>query len=110
MEGVQRTGALITQLPCSAAFTDSLFCRKYFGRLPCIPVVAWRMVTMTQVVRKSQAGAESDEALLEAIAARKDRDAYEQLFQRHQQAVFSLAHQITGSKHMAEEAAQEALL
>src|SRR5437868_2879618 len=87
-----------------------IFLPDCFGSPPCIPVVAWRMVTMTQAVKKSEAGAESDEALLGAVATRKDQLAYEQLFQRHQQAVFSLAHQITGSKHMAEEAAQEALL
>jgi len=52
----------------------------------------------------------SDEELLVRIATQRDRDAFDELFQRHQQAAFSLAQTITGCRHLAEEAAQEALL
>lgn len=50
-----------------------------------------------------------DAALLQAIAKR-DQQAFSDLYQRHESAVFSLAVSITGSALLAEEAVQNALL
>jgi len=83
------------------------FLVKKLGNRSCIAVVSGGRVKMSQSANNVAA---SDEALLARIASGRDREAFDELFQRHEQAAFSLAHTITGSRHLAEETAQEALL
>ena len=53
---------------------------------------------------------DTDSALMGAITARRDREAFTQLFERHQHAAYNLARHITCSADAAEEAVQEAML
>lgn len=56
------------------------------------------------------AGLRSDEDLVLAIARSRDRDAFLELFNRHQQAAYNLACHISGTRTLGEEAVQEAML
>lgn len=60
--------------------------------------------------RGKSADLRSDQDLVQAIAGSRDRDAFTELFSRHQQAAFNLACYITGSRTLGEEAVQEAML
>lgn len=59
---------------------------------------------------RSTGDARDDRALLEAIAGRKDRDAFAALAERHERAAYNLALYLTHDPGTAEEALQEALL
>lgn len=54
--------------------------------------------------------AADDRALLRAIAERRDRAAFAELFARHQQAAYNLARHLASSRDAAEDIVQEALL
>lgn len=60
--------------------------------------------------RGKSAGLRSDEDLVIAIARLRDRDAFLELFNRHQQAAYNLACHISGTRTLGEEAVQEAML
>lgn len=50
----------------------------------------------------------SDAALLQRIGEARDKDAFAELFLRHQRAFYSLAYRLTGHRENAEEAVQDA--
>ncbi len=52
----------------------------------------------------------SDNILLQRIGSKKDRVAFEQLYTKHKRKAYSLAFNITGKQHLAEEAVQDAML
>lgn len=60
--------------------------------------------------RGRSADLRSDEDLVLAIAGSRDRDAFLELFNRHQQAAFNLACHVAGNRTLGEEAVQEAML
>ncbi|MCK6473277.1 MAG: sigma-70 family RNA polymerase sigma factor [Planctomycetes bacterium] len=59
---------------------------------------------------KPQTGIRSDAELLTAIGTRRDREAFEELYRRHERGLYGLALRITGSPAAAEDAVQEALV
>jgi RNA polymerase sigma-70 factor, ECF subfamily len=67
------------------------------------------------LLRRSSANAKdelrklADEELMEYVA-RNDADAFEVVLERHQNAAFSLAYRICGTRSVAEDVAQEAFL
>lgn len=52
----------------------------------------------------------TDEELLARVAERRDREAFQQLFERHSKAAFSLARYLARDEARAEDAVQEAML
>ncbi|MCK6473378.1 MAG: sigma-70 family RNA polymerase sigma factor [Planctomycetes bacterium] len=52
----------------------------------------------------------SDHALIRAVATRRDRQAFEELYRRHERAAFNLAAFLTGQRSLAEEAVQDGML
>src|SRR5262245_40610294 len=53
---------------------------------------------------------DEDIDLWKAVAERRDRDAFETLYRRHEQAAYALAFHITRHREEAQEAVQEALV
>lgn len=51
-----------------------------------------------------------DASLIDAIAQRRDREAFAILFQRHEQPIYNLARRITSRQDLAEEVLQETML
>lgn len=52
----------------------------------------------------------SDHELIRAVATRRDRQAFEELYRRHERAAFNLAAFLTGQRSLAEEAVQDGML
>ncbi|MCK6470282.1 MAG: RNA polymerase sigma factor [Planctomycetes bacterium] len=65
--------------------------------------------TMAKAPSTANTAAE-DRTLLRAIAERRDRAAFAELFARHQQAAYNLARHLTSSRDAAEDIVQEALV
>lgn len=65
---------------------------------------------MQQVVAKPSALDRKDAEWLQAVATRRDRGSFDQLFARHERAAYSLALHITNHPEAAEETVQEAML
>lgn len=66
---------------------------------------------MAQAPETERAGASNgDDALMARIAGDRDREAFAELFARHERAAFNLALHLTGRHALAEEAVQDAFL
>lgn len=67
-----------------------------------------RVLPMERAKAENADTAPDDAALLESIAAHKDRDAFQALYERHAKAVYNLARYLTRNAERAEDAAQAA--
>lgn len=68
---------------------------------------------MTMPLDKPAAGERIDSRdieLMRAVAERRDRAAFAELFERHQRAAFNIAYHIAGDRSAAEDALQDAML
>src|SRR5262245_39790704 len=69
-----------------------------------------RAVRQNRLARIGVSGMREDHELLKAIAENRDRAAFEELVQRHEEKAFRLALSMSGSYEAAQDILQESLL